>query len=211
MPLSGMRPLRPLPQRCLGLPMSVAREAEGAGPQLTGPIVPAAARGRSLRLRRAPKLAAPKTSQPLRVAWIDAIGLAACHLLALLAFVPWLFSWTGVDRRIRRAVCVRHARHQPVLSSAVDPSRRSSARNGSSTRSPYSVCAAFRTRRRAGSPSIGSITSMPTSSRIPTVRWFISCGRISGWLIVRNRDTTRLRIVSRYAKDILQRSVLRPA
>jgi stearoyl-CoA desaturase (delta-9 desaturase) len=30
------------------------------------------------------------------VAWIDAGGLLAMHLFALLAFVPWLFSWTGV-------------------------------------------------------------------------------------------------------------------
>ena len=41
-------------------------------------------------------LAAPLGTQPLRVNWIDATGLVAGHLLALLALVPWLFSWTGV-------------------------------------------------------------------------------------------------------------------
>jgi stearoyl-CoA desaturase (delta-9 desaturase) len=31
-----------------------------------------------------------------RIDWSYAGGIAALHLLALLAFVPWLFSWTGV-------------------------------------------------------------------------------------------------------------------
>ena len=45
---------------------------------------------------RAPKAAKPVTVMPLRIAWIDAAGIATVHLLALLAFVPWFFSWTGV-------------------------------------------------------------------------------------------------------------------
>ena len=43
-----------------------------------------------------PPLDVPVTTQPFRLSWPDAIGIAAIHLLALLAFVPWLFSWTGV-------------------------------------------------------------------------------------------------------------------
>jgi fatty-acid desaturase len=31
-----------------------------------------------------------------RIDWSYAGGIALLHLLALLAFVPWLFSWTGV-------------------------------------------------------------------------------------------------------------------
>jgi fatty-acid desaturase len=41
-------------------------------------------------------LARPTTTQPLRVYWPYAINIALIHLLALLVFVPWLFSWTGV-------------------------------------------------------------------------------------------------------------------
>jgi fatty-acid desaturase len=33
---------------------------------------------------------------PISVTWRWAIGLGIYHLLALLAFVPWFFSWTGV-------------------------------------------------------------------------------------------------------------------
>ena len=42
------------------------------------------------------KLKVPQTAQPLELLWIDATCIVAIHLLALLAFVPWLFSWTGV-------------------------------------------------------------------------------------------------------------------
>ena len=42
------------------------------------------------------KLAAPQGVQPLRISWIDTTGIVAVHLAALLIFVPWFFSWTGV-------------------------------------------------------------------------------------------------------------------
>lgn len=45
------------------------------------------------RRRRQPK---PAGIHPHRVLWNYALSIAAIHLLALLAFVPWLFSWTGI-------------------------------------------------------------------------------------------------------------------
>jgi len=42
------------------------------------------------------RLDIPESVLPLRPAWIDATGIAAIHAIALLAFVPWFFSWTGV-------------------------------------------------------------------------------------------------------------------
>jgi fatty-acid desaturase len=47
-------------------------------------------------LKASRKLEIPKTAQPLSLLPIDAIGIAVIHLLALLAFLPWFFSWTGV-------------------------------------------------------------------------------------------------------------------
>ena len=38
----------------------------------------------------------PDSASPIRVEWVFAIGLVACHLIALLAFLPWFFSWSGV-------------------------------------------------------------------------------------------------------------------
>ena len=36
------------------------------------------------------------TVEPVQIRWRYAIGVPLIHLLACLAFVPWLFSWTGV-------------------------------------------------------------------------------------------------------------------
>ncbi len=38
----------------------------------------------------------PISTNPMRVYWQYAINVAIMHLLALLAFVPWFFSWSGV-------------------------------------------------------------------------------------------------------------------
>jgi stearoyl-CoA desaturase (delta-9 desaturase) len=38
----------------------------------------------------------PRGTVPAKLLWPYAIGVGGTHLLALLAFVPWLFSWTGV-------------------------------------------------------------------------------------------------------------------
>lgn len=38
----------------------------------------------------------PAAAVPLRIEWIFAIGVVGYHVLALLVFLPWFFSWTGV-------------------------------------------------------------------------------------------------------------------
>ena len=43
-----------------------------------------------------PRLPIPADVKSGRVVWRWAIPIGVFHLLALLAFVPWLFSWTGV-------------------------------------------------------------------------------------------------------------------
>jgi len=42
------------------------------------------------------RLDLPEAVQPVRIYWEYAIPLTLVHLLSLLAFVPWLFSWTGL-------------------------------------------------------------------------------------------------------------------
>ena len=42
------------------------------------------------------RLDVPSTAAPLRIDWPNLFGLLAVHVIALLAFVPWFFSWTGV-------------------------------------------------------------------------------------------------------------------
>lgn len=42
------------------------------------------------------RLGVPPAVFPRAIRWEYVIGISAVHLLSLLAFVPWLFSWTGV-------------------------------------------------------------------------------------------------------------------
>jgi fatty-acid desaturase len=37
----------------------------------------------------------PSAVRPIRIAWLYAVGIVGYHLIALLAFVPWLYSRTG--------------------------------------------------------------------------------------------------------------------
>ena len=46
--------------------------------------------------RRVGSMPLPESTQPLRVDWPYAISLMVLHLLALLAFLPYFFSWSGV-------------------------------------------------------------------------------------------------------------------
>src|SRR5205085_8841288 len=44
----------------------------------------------------APSLPLPASVQKDKVLWPYFVGITSFHALALLAFVPWLFSWTGM-------------------------------------------------------------------------------------------------------------------
>ena len=50
----------------------------------------------SVLTRAAPGLPLPASVPPLRIAWFYTTGIVGYHLLALLAFFPYFFSWTGV-------------------------------------------------------------------------------------------------------------------
>ena len=42
------------------------------------------------------RLPRPEATEPLKILWIYAISLSIVHLIALYAFVPWFFTWSGV-------------------------------------------------------------------------------------------------------------------
>jgi hypothetical protein len=42
------------------------------------------------------KLPVPASTRPFRIAWFYASGIIGCHLIALLAVLPWFYSRTGV-------------------------------------------------------------------------------------------------------------------
>ena len=186
--------------------MSVTREAKGAGPPLpvpTNSLANQLAVDCDFGFSERHKLSVPKTTQPLRIAWIDAVGLAACHLLALLAFVPWLFSWTGVGLAFfglyifgtlgislcfhrllthRGVVCPKWFEHTLAI---------------------LGVCCLQDTPARwvAIHRRHHQHADEQPDPHSPLVHFLWAH---MGWLILKNRETTRLKIVSRYAKDILQ-------
>ena len=41
-------------------------------------------------------LSRPASTNPVRIYWQYAVNIVIIHLLALLAFVPWFFSWAGL-------------------------------------------------------------------------------------------------------------------
>jgi len=149
------------------------------------------------------RLDIPESAQPLRLARIDAAGIAAIHLIALLAFVPWFFSWTGAvlaflglyvfgtlgislcfHRMLthRGLVCPKWLEHSLAILGLCcvedTPARwvsmhRRHHEHADEQQDPHSPLAGF--------------------------LW-----AHIGWMIFRNRDLTRSRVVSRYAKDIVR-------
>lgn len=83
------------------MPDPALLESEGAGHFDNDPANQDSARGASAtRVRyvhgQTRHLPLPATVNRRKILWPYAIGVGGYHLLALLAFVPWLFSWTGV-------------------------------------------------------------------------------------------------------------------
>lgn len=145
----------------------------------------------------------PKAAQPLRLARIDAAAIAAIHLIALLAFVPWFFSWAGLVATFiglyvfgtlgislcfhrmlthRSLVCPKWLEHSLAILGLCcvqdTPARwvgihRRHHEHADEQPDPHSPLVSF--------------------------LW-----AHIGWMLYRNRDLSRLTLVSRYAKDVLR-------
>jgi hypothetical protein len=58
----------------------------------------------------------PETAiEPVQIRWRYVIGIPLVHLLACLAFVPWLFSWAGVASAVLGLYVFGTFGHQLVL------------------------------------------------------------------------------------------------
>jgi stearoyl-CoA desaturase (delta-9 desaturase) len=164
-------------------------------------LTPATAHAGGSRAKR--RLPVPQLAQPLRLARIDAAAIAATHLVALLAFVPWLFSWTGLvvaflglyvfgtlgislcfHRLLthRSLACPKWLEHSLAILGLCcvqdTPARwvgihRRHHEHADEQPDPHRPLAGF--------------------------LW-----AHIGWMVYRNRDLTRLKLVSRYSKDILR-------
>ncbi|TWT05155.1 fatty acid desaturase [Reyranella sp. CPCC 100927] len=149
------------------------------------------------------RLDIPQTARPLHLIWSYATAIAAIHAFALLAFVPWFFSWTGVVLAVlglyvfgtlginlcyhrllthRGVVCPAWLEHALAI---------------------LGVCCvqdtparwiAIHRRHHAQADEQPD----PHSPRAGFLWAHL------GWIVVRNQDLVRPGLVSRYAKDILR-------
>jgi stearoyl-CoA desaturase (delta-9 desaturase) len=151
----------------------------------------------------AQRLLSPAGTRPRRVAWIDAGGLLAIHLLALLVFVPWLFSWTGIVLAfvglyifgtLGISLCFhRLLTHRGM--SCPKPLEHAFAILG--------ICCMQDTPARwvATHRRHHEHADEEADPHSPLVNFLWAH---IGWLIFKNKDLIRLGLTNRYAKDVLR-------
>ena len=149
------------------------------------------------------RLDIPESARPLRLAKIDATGIAAIHLIALLAFVPWFFSWTGavlaflglyVFGTLGISLCFhRMLTHRGLVS----------PKWFEHSLAILGLCCVQDTPARWVSMHRRhhEHADEQPDPHSPLAGFFWAH---IGWMIFRNRDITRTRVVSRYAKDIVR-------
>ncbi|MBV8455392.1 MAG: fatty acid desaturase [Acetobacteraceae bacterium] len=166
-------------------------------------VTPQAGNADAGRMNANRKLDIPESARPVRLARIDATGIAAIHVIALLAFAPWFFSWTGVILAVlglyvfgtlgislcfhrmlahRGFACPKWLEHSLAI---------------------LGLCCIQDTparwvgihRRHHECPDERPDPHSPLAGFL----W-----AHIGWMIFRNRELTRLRLISRYAKDVMR-------
>jgi fatty-acid desaturase len=152
---------------------------------------------------RRPAVAYPGGVTPRQIEWSYAITVTLYHLLALLAVLPWLFSWTGVVLAVLGLyvfgtlginLCYhRLLAHRGLITPLWLEH----------TLAVLAVCCVQDTPARwvAVHRRHHQHADEPDDPHSPLVNFF--WGHM-GWLLVENRDLRRLGVYDRYARDILQ-------
>lgn len=149
------------------------------------------------------EVVARPTRRALRIDWLNVTGITTYHLLALLAFLPWFFSWTGVVLTVlgiyvfgtlginlcyhrllthRGFVCPKWLEQTLVI---------------------LAVCSFQDTPARwvAIHRRHHEYSDEPPDPHSPIVSFLWAH---VGWILVRSPDTERMQIYSRYAKDLIR-------
>jgi fatty-acid desaturase len=153
--------------------------------------------------RPAAPLPYPGGVLPLQIEWTYAIPVIFYHLIALLALLPWFFSWTGVFLAVAGLyvfgtlginLCYHRllAHRGLVVPTWLEHSF-----------AILAVCSFQDTPARwvAVHRRHHQHADDREDPHSPLVNLFWSH---MGWLLVENRDLTRLKIFDRYARDVLQ-------
>ena len=149
------------------------------------------------------RLALPAAVNRRRIVWPYAIAVALYHLVALLALLPWLFSWTGVvlaviGLYVFGTLGINLCFHRLLTHRGLNcPKWLEYSFAG------LAVCCLQDTPARwvAVHRRHHEHADRQDDPHSPLVDFF--WGHV-GWMLVENRDLVRLGIYDRYAKDILR-------
>ena len=151
---------------------------------------------------RADALQTPASRLPLpagvagrRIAWQHAIGVIFYHAVALLAVLPWFFSWTGVVLALARALRIRHARHQHRLPPPAHASRLRLPALARAFSAVLGVCCLQDTPARWVAVHRHASSALRRAAATRTARWSVSSGATWAgcWSRTRSATSGRLR------------------
>jgi len=151
----------------------------------------------------AASLAPPSGVVPRQIDWIYAVPVVAYHVVALLALVPWFFSWTGVVLAVLGlyvfgTLGINLCYHRVLVHRGLVVPKWLEH-----TFAILGVCCVQDTPARwvAVHRRHHQHADEQDDPHSPLVNFF--WGHM-GWVLVENRDLRRLRIYEKYARDVLQ-------
>lgn len=153
--------------------------------------------------KKSTRLPLPKDTLPLRPDWPDVLIIGAYHAAALLAFVPYFFSWSAV------VVALVSARLFGLLGVNIAYHRLLTHRGFTCPKwlehafVVLAICCAEDTPARwvAVHRRHHELSDKQSDPHSPLAGFL--WGHV-GWLLFKNPELARLRIYDRYAKDILK-------
>jgi fatty-acid desaturase len=168
----------------------------------TKPARPRRAAERVAPLWRRRRLSRPAATRGGRIIWGYVLGVVALHLLLPLAFLPWLFSWTGVamvfvGNYVFCSLGIGAGYHRLLTHRGF-----ACAKWLEHTLAVFGICSLQDTPARwvAIHRLHHQHSDEEPDPHSPQVSWF--WGHV-GWLFVENRELSRLATYERYARDVL--------
>ena len=144
----------------------------------------------------------PPATEPIRVYWVYAVPVVLIHVLALLAVLPWLFSWSGLLVLVvgvfifGEAINMGYHRILAHKSAKLPKWLEHSFVIVALCCMEDTPASWVSTHRRHHNDS-----DQPTDPHSPLVTFFWGhCG----WLMLHNRDTNNIATYQKYAPDILR-------
>ncbi len=156
--------------------------------------------GRSYDPVRIPR---PSGTEPIRLLWPYVVGICGMHTLALLAFLPYCFSWTGVALTVAGLYAFGTLGINLCYHRLLTHQGFKSPKWLEHSFATLGVCCLQDTPARwvAMHRLHHRYSDEQPDPHSPMVRFL--WGHM-GWLLVNNRDVSRLDAYERYARDILR-------